>query len=512
MRRLIVIATVAALARPAMAGGIMVGESGSQAMERGAAFVAKADDPSALWINPAGLAKTTGSVQAYIGSSFIDFDLTFQRTGTYQPTGNTPEPSYVGEPYPEVSNSAGMQVVPSLAAVAHLGSGTSPLRNVAIALGVFGPQGYPNRQFDCDVYENCLVGPAQGPAPNRYDIVDQKALIAFPSVGLAYRVHPRIDIGLRASWGFGSLTARSFVWGLRNDEGNVEKDGDFAVDASDSFIPAFGGGILVRPMDNLEIGVSYASHARMNASGTGTSVLGEDLGVGGVPDMIVPLPAGMGICSQEAGTLSALKACVSTGLPQTVTGGMRWIFRGPNGGERGDVEFDAKWENWSQEPYIRVDVDGQSQATGAYLQPTFIKHGSQDVIALRLGGSWRIAVGGNTMELRGGVSYDTASSPVSWSRLDKDNAARFGTAAGAAFHFGRYTFDAGFAAFFEGARDVAEVQVAPIAGDQTPIDQRKHPDAAQPLFDPNSQFEAPFNAGHYESGYLMAIVGFTAGF
>ncbi len=505
MRRLLVVAILAAWARPAAAGGILVGEPGTQAMERSGAYVAKADDPSALWINPAGLVKARGKVEAFIGSSVIDYNLTFQREGTYQPTGATPEPGYVGQPYPEVSNSAAVQLVPALSVVGRW-------RNLGVALGVFGPQGYPNRDFGCDVYENCLVGPAQGPAPNRYDVVKQEALIVFPSVGAAYRVHPRLDIGVRASWGFGTVDARSFVWGLRNDEGYVEKDGDFEVSAADNFIPTFGAGVLARPSDNIEIGVAYASHAEMKASGTGTSVLGSELGVGGVPDMIVPLPAGMGICSQEAGTLSALKACVETGLPQSVHAGVRLIFRDAAGVERGDVELDVKWENWSQEPYIRVDVDGQSQASGAYLQPTFIKHGAQDVYIGRVGGSWRFPVGGRTLEVRGGVSYDTAAAPETWTRLDKDNASRIGVAAGAAFELGRYRIDAGFAALFETARDVAPVVVDPIAANQRPLDQREHPDAVQPLFDPGSQFEAPFNAGHYESGYLMAMLGFTAWF
>src|SRR5688572_18892853 len=78
-------AVAVAVAGPAHAGGLIVPGYGSQGQPRAGAFVAKADDPSALYYNPAGFARQRGtSVQ--IGLNFIDFSQRFRRAGAYEPT------------------------------------------------------------------------------------------------------------------------------------------------------------------------------------------------------------------------------------------------------------------------------------------------------------------------------------------------------------------------------------------------------------------------------------------
>ena len=67
----------------APAGGLMVSENGAAAMQRGGAFVARADDPTALAINPAGLMKAR-RFELYLGSNLAFYSLTYQRTGTYE--------------------------------------------------------------------------------------------------------------------------------------------------------------------------------------------------------------------------------------------------------------------------------------------------------------------------------------------------------------------------------------------------------------------------------------------
>ena len=87
MKRL-VFCVAAILAAPvaASAGGLFVPGYGSQAQPRAGAFVAKADDASALYYNPAGLAWQKGT-SLHLGMNFIDFDQTYQRAGVYE----TPE-------------------------------------------------------------------------------------------------------------------------------------------------------------------------------------------------------------------------------------------------------------------------------------------------------------------------------------------------------------------------------------------------------------------------------------
>ena len=52
----------------AQAGGFELPDNGAQALGRGATFVAKADDTTAMYYNPAGLARQRGT-RLYVGGN-----------------------------------------------------------------------------------------------------------------------------------------------------------------------------------------------------------------------------------------------------------------------------------------------------------------------------------------------------------------------------------------------------------------------------------------------------------
>lgn len=61
MKRIVLsVAALMLLAQPAFAGGFFIGEQGARAEGLGGAFTGVADDPSALWFNPAGIAFQDG--------------------------------------------------------------------------------------------------------------------------------------------------------------------------------------------------------------------------------------------------------------------------------------------------------------------------------------------------------------------------------------------------------------------------------------------------------------------
>src|SRR5204863_8741242 len=64
------------LAAGARAGGLFAGDAGAQAQERAGAFAAKADDPSALMHNPAGLVKAK-RYEVYIGANVVGYSQSF---------------------------------------------------------------------------------------------------------------------------------------------------------------------------------------------------------------------------------------------------------------------------------------------------------------------------------------------------------------------------------------------------------------------------------------------------
>ena len=94
--------TLVCAAAAAHAGGLEYPENGAQALGRGGAFVAKADDASAWWNNPAGLAKLAG-YQLYLSSNLSFAKQSFDRSGTYPTTIGGP--AYEGQEYPKVESS-----------------------------------------------------------------------------------------------------------------------------------------------------------------------------------------------------------------------------------------------------------------------------------------------------------------------------------------------------------------------------------------------------------------------
>jgi long-chain fatty acid transport protein len=483
----------------AQAGGVFVGESGSQAMERAGAFVAKADDPSALWLNPAGLVKAK-KIALYVGANLLNYSLSFRRAGTYPNQMRDAQPSYVGQAYPTVENEATFQPIPTLGAAFRLG-------RFAVGAGVYAPAAVPGRDFPCASSDQfCQMDASGAPAPQRYDVVDQKAMMIYPSLAFAARLHDKVDLGARASWGLAHIQARNFPWALPNAAEDPLREGDFSVDVKDNFMPTFGVGLLVRPIDALEIGVSYASMTQVRAKGTGNAVLGpEAAGPLGSQPFLEPKPDAQALCG-TGGTMSAIVSCVDFDMPQSVSLGVRYVFHNGRGGERADVELDGKWENWSQASDDIITVDGQDSQTGLQLRPVYNRHGFEDTFAVRLGGSYNIDLAKHVLSLRGGLSYDTAAAPPSWTRVDKDGRARTIVATGVAYEIPGWRFDLGFGYVHEGSQTVQNVTPA------VTVDSREQPDVLQPSLFPEQQRAHPYNAGTYSSSYLVGLLGVTAMF
>lgn len=502
-------------ASAAQAGGLFVPGTGPSAQGRAGAFVARADDPSALYHNPAGLAKTEGTV-VMIGSNFVDYDVTFQREGTYEERAGEDLP-YAGQPYPEVEDQSspavgigGFQAIPLIAVATDFGRKDLPIR---VAAGLYAPNAYPTRQF---VPGYQFEEPGVAPPPQRYDVVDQQAATAFPSVAVAYRPIPELDIGARFSWGFAEVEATSYTWGVRNYEEWVGEDGVFHIEASDPFVPTFGLGLLYRPVDMLEIGASYHSSATIEAKGFGTAVIGSGLAVSGQQEFIEPENE-FSRC-ERGGTLERLKACITIPLPQVATIGARWILRDGGNREVADVELDLRWENWSAASDYDVVVDGKSGLTNRELKPSVIRHGFDDVLSVRLGGSYTMPLGVHQVSFRAGAAYDTATAPDSWQRLDIDGAARTTLALGAAYKSDRFRIDVAGGMVLEPDRSVeacnptVDMPGCEDRTDDTSFADRTSPDPVQPLADSSGQTQSPFNGGTYSSGYLLASLGLTLWF
>src|SRR5690349_7821462 len=104
-RGAVIAAALLAATRVVYAGGLELPDNGTEALARGGAFTAKADDATALQYNVAGLARQRGT-RLLFDANLLMSTLNFQRDGVYpdSPSGATP---WGGTPFPEVHNTGG---------------------------------------------------------------------------------------------------------------------------------------------------------------------------------------------------------------------------------------------------------------------------------------------------------------------------------------------------------------------------------------------------------------------
>src|SRR5438067_10040185 len=104
MRLLYGVVGVIAFGGSARAGGLYLPGAGAVSTMRAGAAIASADDAEAISLNPAGIAKSSGTVIT-VGFAAIDFDESFQRAGMY-PLIREQATTYAGTPYPKMFNTS----------------------------------------------------------------------------------------------------------------------------------------------------------------------------------------------------------------------------------------------------------------------------------------------------------------------------------------------------------------------------------------------------------------------
>jgi long-chain fatty acid transport protein len=512
------IVACAGAAPTARAGGIFVPGYGVQAQPRAGAFVAKADDPSALYYNPAGFARQRGTT-LQIGANLLDLRQTATREGTFEAAPEGDEP-WTGRPFETMTESSSpkvglgpFQLSPSLLVATDLG-GRTPL---VYGFGIISENASPDRSYGDAISDYTFEDPDAPPPGLRYDGVRKEGTAAFLSAAAAYSFGD-LDIGARLSWGIATFAATTYVWAIRNYEEDIHRDAKFELDNTDWFIPAGQLGALYRVSPAIELGAQYTTQRSISASGNGIAILGNRVGLNGIQDYIAPITGGEARCA-DGGTLAQLKTCTEFALPQTATIGGRYVFRGEDGAERGDLELDLAWEDWSNASDIKIVVDGRSGVTGVRLEDVFIRHGFHDTFGARLGGGWAFPIDAHTLEVRGGVAYDTAAAPLGWTRTDFDGAAKLTLGSGVGFSFGSTRIDVGGGYVFQ-PRRVVESTCQPTneapgcdgSGGETAVLDRDQPDPLQPLNGPLNQVESPYNAGTYEQSYVLLSAGVTHSF
>ncbi len=231
-------ADAAGLARPNIAGARPVGLGG--------AFVAVAEDPSAIWYNPAGLAQVRNS-QALVGLELA------KPTFTYNPSdgqcGNDPATSQPRTNCPKVESSSGMAALPVLGASTRFASagGAEPSR---LAIGFLFYNSYGGAiEFDR----------AKLKANNEEGGVIKSTLAlleAAPSV--AYRVNEQFYLGAAFRIGIGLFNVENAAKGNRANA---------KIDSTGAGV-GYSIGAILKPIPQLRLGLTYRSQLSVEPSGS----------------------------------------------------------------------------------------------------------------------------------------------------------------------------------------------------------------------------------------------------
>lgn len=346
----------------ASAAGYFYPDSGIVANGRGGAFVAGANNQFAQYYNPAGLIRMkypTLNVGLSGVKQYVDFDRA---------------PAADGTTFDRVQNQGQWFSIPEI------GFATPLSDKFAMAVGItsgFAPD---------------FAYPADG--PQRYSMIDA-GIYAF-SIGpsFAYRPIPQVTVGVGLEWEVLQVQERLKV----TTTGLDAPGGDVLVDAAvkDNFTPSYNLGLLIEPVEQVSIGVSYQPPIAFEGRGTG---LLDFTG-----NALEPLLRQSQWTDDDIGMALQMPMFIRSGVAVRPIEGL-------------EIEGDFVYEGWSalQDIVVNdidVEVQGGCNSEG---QNCMITQPVQDSLALPAGfrDAWSVRLGAEYafehVDVRAGGMYETAS-------------------------------------------------------------------------------------------------------
>ncbi len=255
------------------------------------AVVAKPDDATAIFHNPAGLTLNSGT-ELFHSQSWFKMSLglkIYKSDGSLYPTDH------------EIKPSMSVGAIPFLAVASDLGT-----EKFRLAFGVYAPNAYG------------AVLPAD--EPTRYHVTTALFLSTRGTLSAAYKFNDHLSVGASISVLYTYLKAARYLnmnmlpsasdklndpkYDARFNTVEENKDTDILLDITgDNWTWAFDLGILIQPIKNLSIGLVFSSGARLELKGNvtaswrtprpdGTTLLKSTTQT---TDMIIPLSVRAGI-------------------------------------------------------------------------------------------------------------------------------------------------------------------------------------------------------------------------
>lgn len=429
-------------------GGLFSGTPGARATARGGAFTARADDLSAVMLNPAGLSRVDETlVQA--GNRFSYSSEGYTRAATTDYGSPNSDGSFPTHTFAPVSNTAALQAVdPIVGFASHLG-----LPRWTFAFVAQAPPGVARKSY-----------PADG--GQRYMMVDYEALMLNYSLTAAWRAGDSVGLGASVQWIHVPrlkyslvINANPFIGGANPVSSNLDMLA--TLNGSAAFALNTIVGAWWRPAESIEVGlagqvVPTQIRAKSHLDITPVSSSTDDrvaLTRDGSPanDVTVVIP-----------------------LPLMARAGIRYRHVGTDNRELFDVELDVVYETWSRVDHFTVETNGLNakfQGQSSTLENILVAKRWKDTTGVHLGGDYVLAQ--DLLTVSGGVFYQTALADPAYANVDFATGAQWGGSLGAFLRWQRHEIGVAYEyrrqeALALGEGDSRVYQTAPLSQCKAP--------------------------------------------
>jgi len=410
-------------------------DQGTEAMSRAGAFVAKSDNPMAIYYNPAGLTQLDGT-HVYLGGTLSIERHSFQRLNylAATPEAYAHDAAFV---MPRITNTDGPGGIPSLIVSSDLAGLLKPI-HLRVAAGLLAPMGTMSRTFptrctpgvaDCD----SSLQPVALPNPGRYDLNSRRLLVAYPTFGAAWEPLKGLSIGAVLQLNYldikYAMTATADPGGTENPFADI----DATYKGKSNISPTGIIGLMWRALPYVSVGASVRPGYTFKTEGT----------------MALDIPAGLA-AAQQVTADSPFDATLNIPKATMVRAGARYIYLDDQSREKFDIEIDFVWENTSvvNDLIVKSDISiGMGGQPGAItLSEVNIPYRWKDAYSVRLGGSYNFfdAVDGGDLSVRAGALYESQVAPNAYMRNAFSPLARYGLNLGAGYQINNWSFNVAY--------------------------------------------------------------------
>ena len=358
------------------AAGFKVSEQGAKAMAMANAFSAQADDPSALYYNPAGIAFLPGA-QVNLGALTILVPQT-EFTGTTALSGNAP----LGTGNSVVSERAKRDIF-----VAPTFYASYSLDNLPLSIGLGVNSIYPLAKSwdDSSVFRNQVQTASIKP-------INFQPTVAYRFDDLKLAVAAGLDIT------YAMVSLQKSVYVRAADPGNPQppfgafEAGALGLDGTATGL-GYNFGLAWRPRPDFRFGLAYRSQIKLDVEGDANFLATTPTGLGAIG-----LPSTAVFPFTRARATSP--ATTTIRLPDSLDLAVAWL---PS--DRLTLEFDATRTGWSCFDKLQFNFDS-AQFAAFNNQPD--PRNWKDVWAYKFGAQYALSP---RLDLRAGYSSDVSPVP-----------------------------------------------------------------------------------------------------